>query len=120
MEQLELFNTNEIFIPSGPSFFEKKRQEQLNIIEDIKKRKTYKTDLFYTPSEIQLLLGISYYRVFYLIKFFRIDAIKIHSCLRIPAASLIEYMEDYTRINALERAYYRWIHSREANSGFVA
>jgi len=119
MEQLKLFNEEQLKQRSVP-FFSLDKVQQKRIIDSLRNRLIYNADLFYTPQEVGVILGISYYRVVYLIKFFRVDAVKLHTCLRIPAWSLLEYMEDYSRIKELEHAYYRWISGREVPVGFVA
>ena len=83
------------------------------LISEIRQRIVYNRELFYTPAEVAILFRVSYFQVFYLCKWFRLVGVKIHNLTRIPAQELIEYLEDYDRIEALKKAFYTWLHSRE-------
>jgi hypothetical protein len=83
-----------------------------SIIEDLEKRMKFKRELFYTTEEVSRMLNLSYFQVFYLCKWFRLVGVKIHNLTRIPVTEIIEYLEDYNRIDELESAFYEWLRTR--------
>lgn len=82
------------------------------IIEALSVRRRYKNEVFYTLSEVSDLLGLSYFQVFTLCKWYKIVPVKIHQLVRIPVQELIDYLQEYERIYELEGNYYTWMNSR--------
>lgn len=62
--------------------------------------------LFYSIREVAGLLGISGFRVYYLVYYYRLDALVVAGEYRIPFTAVIDYLEDR---HAIARQYRDWL-----------
>jgi len=104
----------DLFTPVVPRVDLSDRKIRENLIKDLQIRKEYRREIFYTPAEVASLLRVSYFRVFWLCKWYTLVSVKINNLTRIPVQEVIEYLEDYDRIDTLRRDFYAWLRSRES------
>lgn len=61
--------------------------------------------LFYSIREVAQVLGISGFRVYYLVYYYRLDALVVAGEYRIPFTAIIDYLQDRHRITQQYRDY---------------
>lgn len=69
--------------------------------------------LFYTIKQVSKMLGISGFRVYYLVYNYRLDALLIGGEYRIPYTAILDYLSDHSMITRQYFNYLSWTEARE-------
>ncbi len=69
--------------------------------------------LFYTIRQVSKMLGISGFRVYYLVYNYRLDALLIGGEYRIPYTAILDYLSDRCMITRQYFDYLAWTEARE-------
>lgn len=69
--------------------------------------------LFYTIRQVSKMLGISGFRVYYLVYNYRLDALLVGGEYRIPYSAILGYLSDRCMITRQYFDYLAWIEERE-------
>jgi excisionase family DNA binding protein len=69
--------------------------------------------LFYTIRQVAKMLGISGFRVYYLVYNYRLDALMVGGEYRIPYTAILDYLSDRCMITRQFFDYLAWIETRE-------
>jgi hypothetical protein len=74
--------------------------------------------LFYSIRQASHLLGISGFRVYYLVYYYRLDALLIGGEYRIPYTAILDYLTDQAPITCQYFNYLAWTEAREVKGFF--